>query len=138
VPDKTTVLKTRADNSEKQNLQSKHTGEMSGITFDKAKFNVGLRDNVINMLGKIESSVESNTKVSVRNPTNCPSQSHNGCREFDFPILILPIPSRRESDSSRSFHFSRFQLENPTTVHRSLITAVEFLIFQYFNFATFQ
>ncbi|GBN14329.1 hypothetical protein AVEN_208798-1 [Araneus ventricosus] len=64
VPDKTTVLKTRADNSEEQNLQSKHTGEMSGITFDKAKFNVGLRDNVINMLGKIESSVKSNTKVS--------------------------------------------------------------------------
>ncbi|GBM75334.1 hypothetical protein AVEN_1735-1 [Araneus ventricosus] len=64
VPDKTTVLKTRADNSEEQILQRKHTGEMSGITFDKAKFNVGLRDNVINMLGKIESSVKSNTKVS--------------------------------------------------------------------------
>ncbi|GBN78729.1 hypothetical protein AVEN_181912-1 [Araneus ventricosus] len=64
VPDKTTVLKTRADNSEKQNLQSKHAGEMSGITFDKAKFNVGLRDYVVNMLGKIESSVKSNTKVS--------------------------------------------------------------------------
>ncbi|GBN49377.1 hypothetical protein AVEN_150201-1, partial [Araneus ventricosus] len=62
VPDKTTVLKTRADNSEKPNLQSKHTGEMSGITFDKAKFNVGFRDNVINMLGKIESSAKSNTK----------------------------------------------------------------------------
>ncbi|GBN34936.1 hypothetical protein AVEN_245444-1, partial [Araneus ventricosus] len=71
VPDKTTVLKTLADNSEKQNLQSKHTGEMSGITFDKAKFSVCLRDNIINMLGKIEASVKSNTKkkVSVTKPT---------------------------------------------------------------------
>ncbi|GBN71610.1 hypothetical protein AVEN_191955-1, partial [Araneus ventricosus] len=64
VPDKTTVLKTRADNSEKQNLQSEHTGEMSGITFGKAKFSAGLRDNTINMLGKIESCVKSNTKIS--------------------------------------------------------------------------
>ncbi|GBN84232.1 hypothetical protein AVEN_172040-1 [Araneus ventricosus] len=38
---------------------------MSGITFDKAKFSVGLGDNVVNMLGKIESSVKSNTKQHV-------------------------------------------------------------------------
>ncbi|GBO00657.1 hypothetical protein AVEN_41264-1 [Araneus ventricosus] len=38
---------------------------MSRITFDKAKFRVGLRDNVVNMLGKIEPSVKSNTKVYV-------------------------------------------------------------------------
>ncbi|GBM61177.1 Dystrobrevin beta [Araneus ventricosus] len=43
-------------------LRCKYIGEMSGITFDKAKFSVGLRDNIINMLGKIESSVKSNTK----------------------------------------------------------------------------
>ncbi|GBM16618.1 hypothetical protein AVEN_88957-1 [Araneus ventricosus] len=48
---------------------------MSGVTFDKAKFSAGLRDNVVNKLGKIESSVKSNTK------------QHEGYIETDLVIL---------------------------------------------------
>ncbi|GBM78167.1 Transient-receptor-potential-like protein [Araneus ventricosus] len=60
---------------------------MSGITFDKAKFSIGLRDNVVNMLGKIQSSVKSNTKLSWE-------LEHLAHRENEFKEIYLVLSNQ--------------------------------------------